>query len=75
MVESGKILIRLWKPDTIDVTELGPGDYTEVGPNQFHRFEALEDSICYELYWSELNPNDIVREDTGGRSIKDPGQT
>lgn len=31
-------------------------------PGHWHRFEALEETICYEIYWSICNKNDIVRE-------------
>jgi len=66
-VESGKLLIRVWKDDydLIDETILEPGDFTQVKPGEFHQFEALEDTVAFELYWAEFNHNDIVRETVG----------
>jgi len=66
-VESGKLLIRVWKSDynLVDETILGPGDFTQVQPGEYHQFEALEDSIAFELYWAEFNHNDIERETVG----------
>ena len=66
-VESGKLLIRVWKSDynLVDETILGPGDFTQVQPGEYHQFEALEDSIAFELYWAEFSHNDIERETIG----------
>lgn len=67
-VEAGllKIITRKNDYDLVDETILGPGDYTEVPPGEFHRFEALEDTVAFELYWAaELKHNDIEREDVG----------
>jgi quercetin dioxygenase-like cupin family protein len=66
-VESGKLLIRAWKEDytLVDETILIAGEYTKVPPGEYHQFEALEDTVAYELYWAELNHNDIVRESVG----------
>lgn len=68
-VESGKLLIRVWKNeyDLIDETILGPGEYTEVSPNEKHQFEALEDTIAFEVYYPEGITNDIVRDNVGGK--------
>lgn len=66
-VVRGELVIRVWqKSGLVDETRLGPGDYTKVPPGIPHRFECLEDAECIELYWPELNPSDIVREDVGG---------
>lgn len=66
-VESGKLLIRVWKGDydLVDETILEPGDFTQVKPGEYHQFEALEDTVAFELYWAEFNHNDIVRETVG----------
>lgn len=66
-VESGKLIIRVWKNDynLVDETVLGPGDFTQVKPGEYHRFEALEDTVAFELYWAEFNHNDIERADAG----------
>ena len=66
-VEYGKLLIRIWQNDykLIDETTLTSGDWTKVKPGLYHQFEALEDTVAYELYWAEFNHNDIIRESVG----------
>ncbi len=66
-VESGKMVVKVWQKDysLIDITELGPGQYTKVMPGLYHKFECIEDGIAFELYWAEFNHNDIEREDVG----------
>ena len=65
-VVSGKLQITVKQPTgTTDITVLGPGDYTVVSPGVFHRFDVLEDTVAFELYWAELHPSDIEREDVG----------
>ena len=68
-VESGKMLIRVWQNDydLCDTTILEPGDQISVPPNIMHQFEALEDTIAFEIYYVErLDKKDIVRESVGG---------
>ena len=66
-VVTGKMLIRVWKNsyDLVDETVLGPGDYTSVAPGEYHQFEALEDTLAFELYWAQFNHDDIERESVG----------
>ena len=66
-VESGMLLIRVWQKnyDLVDETILGPGDWCAVPPGVYHQFEALEDTIAFELYYAELKTEDIVRESVG----------
>ena len=66
-VESGKLLIRTWKDDQglIDETILKDLDYTEVIAPQYHQFEALQDTICYEFYFNRPISEDIFRESQG----------
>lgn len=78
-VESGLLKICVWKDNyhlvddnssicQIDETILNPGDFTSVGPGEFHQFWALEPTIAYETYWaSPLDINDIVRKTVGGK--------
>ena len=56
--------------DLIDETIVTDGDLTIVKPGKYHEFEALEDTIAYEIYWVELNHDDIVRENVGGMPKK-----
>lgn len=66
-VESGHLLIRVWKNDyaLVDETHLYAGDFMQVKPGEFHQFEAIEDTVAFELYWAEFDSNDIVRETVG----------
>ena len=66
-VESGKLLIRTWKDDQdlIDETILTDLDYTEVAPPEYHQFEALENTVCYEFYFNHPIFEDIIRENRG----------
>lgn len=66
-VEQGELLIRVWKEnyDLIDETIIRSGQYTKVAPGEYHQFEAMEDTIAFELYWAEFAHDDIARENTG----------
>ena len=70
-VEKGKLLIRVWKNDydLFDETVLEKGDFAQVKPGEYHQFEALEDTIAFELYWAEFDHNDIIRESVGTMKI------
>tara|TARA_Y100001973_G_C5160822_1_gene313413 strand:- start:32 stop:385 length:354 start_codon:yes stop_codon:yes gene_type:complete len=67
-IEKGKMKITCWKNDydLIDETIISDLQMTVVPPNEYHMFEALEDTVAYEIYWVELNEKDIVRENCGG---------
>ena len=47
---AGQLLIRTWKNDydLVDETILGPGDFTQVKPNEYHQFIGLEDGVAFE---------------------------
>jgi len=66
-IEKGKLLIRTWKNDQglIDETILTDFQYTEVAPLEYHQFEALEDTVCYEFYFNHPIFEDITRENQG----------
>jgi hypothetical protein len=49
----------------VDETVLMDGMYTKVAPGEYHQFEALEDTIAFELYWAEFDHDDIERENHG----------
>jgi quercetin dioxygenase-like cupin family protein len=69
-LESGKLKIKVWKNDydLCDETILEPGDFTTVNPTEFHQFEALEDCVAFEIYWVNLEADDIIRENVGGKN-------
>jgi quercetin dioxygenase-like cupin family protein len=68
-VESGSIKVTVWKNDydLIDETLLINNESTIVAPGEYHNFECLEDSIVYEIYWTQLDEKDIIRENVGGK--------
>jgi len=71
-VESGSVCIEEWKKeyDLVDKTILNPGECCSIPPKTYHRFNGLEDSVVYEIYYVELMDNDIIRENTGSDEIK-----
>lgn len=66
-VESGLLKVFIQKgSDYIKEFIIGPyKEYRKVdaSPGEKHRFEALEESVVYEIYWSFCPPNDIVRDE------------
>lgn len=68
-VESGSLLIRVWKNDydLVDETVVNAGEICTVAPNEYHQFECLEDAVAFEIYYPpEISGADIVRESVGG---------
>lgn len=67
-IESGELEVLQYKDDGAhDTTILVAGDNCAVPPGELHQFRAITDVIAYELYWVELDANDIVRETVGGK--------
>jgi quercetin dioxygenase-like cupin family protein len=66
-VEQGYLAVRVWKNnyDLVDETVLEQGQYTKVAPGEYHQFEALEDTIAFEIYWAQFDHDDIERETVG----------
>lgn len=66
-VESGKIIVEEWKKEynLVDKTILEKGEHMVVPPKNFHKFTGLEDSVVFEIYYTELSETDIIREDIG----------
>ncbi len=69
-VESGKLKISVKKNeyDLTDETVISKGQKTVVKPGEYHKFEALENTIAYEIYYVKLLPSDISRENSGGKN-------
>lgn len=69
-VESGCLEIIIYREDAgqaiEDRTILKAGDSTYVEPGVFHTFRAKEDTVAFEVYWVELEEQDIDRRDVGG---------
>jgi len=69
-VEEGKLEIIIFRKDANriieDKTVLNDGDMTYVEPGLYHMFKSPVDTIAYEIYWTEIEENDIERENVGG---------
>lgn len=66
-IESGSMLVSIWRQDQVDEVILRPGETCTVKPGEKHRFEILErGTVAFEIYWTEIEPEDIVREAPGG---------
>ena len=65
-VESGRLWIRKWLTSSqpVDIA-VEAGNKLSVPPGIVHRFEALEATVAYEIYWAELD-EDIERLKPGG---------
>jgi len=64
---SGSLKVIIYRDDGEDVTILGPGQFTDVPPGVFHKFEALDACECLEVYWvDQLQSGDIQRRTVGG---------
>jgi quercetin dioxygenase-like cupin family protein len=62
-VETGKIIVHRWEEDTIISSVLKEEESLVISPRVWHQFEAIEDSIVYEIYYTKLENNDIIRID------------
>lgn len=61
-IENGILLVKVWH-NTSNYTEhiLRAGDRLCVQPEIWHQFLAIEQSAILEIYFTEINNNDIVR--------------
>ena len=66
-IEKGCLKVKIWKNDydLVDETIIKTGEMTTVKPGEFHLFQSLEDTIAYEIYWVEIEDDDIQRETCG----------
>lgn len=61
-VISGKLKVKVWVDDKlIDKTVIKSGESTAVYRGFEHQFEALEPTVCLEIYHIFLEPEDINR--------------
>lgn len=68
-VIKGELAIEVQKNDydLLDITILGPNEWTSVQPNEFHRFRSLDKPVeALEIYYLEPLTKDIVRQNVGG---------
>lgn len=68
LVLSGTLQIHVYHDDDADadVTVLTSGQITDIPPSCYHRFCAVTDVKCIEMYWVSLEAGDIERADVGG---------
>lgn len=69
-VEKGKILVEEWQTsyDLVDKTILIAGQSCLINRKKYHRFTGIEDSIVFEIYYVELEEEDIQRETVGKKN-------
>lgn len=59
---SGKLKVKVWMDKKlIDETIIKAGETSAVYPGFEHQFEALEETVCLEIYHIFLEPGDINR--------------
>ena len=63
---SGRLQVKIWRDALCDTTVLTAGEQLTVAPGELHEFEALDATHALEIYYTELNHNDIERDTTGG---------
>ncbi len=70
IVKSGKLKVTiLRRSDTSTFEEsvvLKTNEELIIPPGLLHSFEAQEDTEALEIYWVELDAEDIIRESQGG---------
>lgn len=68
---SGRLKVIIYREDgKEDSTILEPGHFTDVPPGAYHKFEALEECYCLEVYWVDnIDIHDIERVSTGGLNV------
>lgn len=69
-VETGCLEITVYREDAgkpiEDRTRLSGGESTYVEPGLYHKFTAIEPTVAFEFYWTELPKDDIIRREVGG---------
>ena len=80
-VESGKMEIRVWHENAIDLymeshgrfdtTILESGDYFKVEPAKWHQFIGVESGVAFELYWADKFESDDIIRRTQGKKINE----
>ena len=73
-VIKGELEIQRWKDYGLcDSTHLFAGNMSIVPAGEMHKFIAHQETEALEIYWAELNHNDIQRTNVGGvHKEKDP---
>lgn len=64
-VITGNLMVEIWRNGVKDETVVWAGESTTVPPGVWHRFRALTDVECLEIYEVKLS-EDIERRTEGG---------
>ena len=65
-VLSGNLKLTIWtSKDKDDDTVVWPGESSEIPPGMYHKFTALTDVECLEIYETKLRGEDIERRAEG----------
>lgn len=60
-IEQGTIIVHTWENNNQTSITLTPGKTLTISPNVEHQFESITDCIVYEIYYTNLDNNDIIR--------------
>ena len=66
---NGNLKLEIWHQDIKDTTILWQGEATTIEPGVWHKFEALTDVDCLEVYEVRLEAEDINRRTHGGLDV------
>ena len=64
-VISGNLVSEIWR-GVSDETVVWPGESTTIEPGVYHKFRALTDVECLEIYEVRFDGEDIERRTVGG---------
>lgn len=60
-VKTGKLIVRVWSNDGYEENILSDRDRLLIYPGIYHQFLAQEPTILLEIYYTEIDGNDIYR--------------
>jgi cupin fold WbuC family metalloprotein len=68
IVLSGRMEVLIWPEGVtkMDTTVLTSGNMSTIPAGVFHKFHAIEDTVCLEVYESAEIGEDIARRTVGG---------
>lgn len=65
-IQSGRLLVEKWcENNIVDQTILESRDMLNIPSQTYHRFTAIEDTQALEIYYLNIDIEDINREDQG----------
>lgn len=75
-VIEGELDVIVYRLNGEDITTLRAGQFTDVSPGVYHKFDCKKDTKCLEVYWideTNLDPCDIKRKNFGGKKPSEIG--